>query len=126
MSAAFWLMVAVVSTALFAFISVAVWVAARQQEREAHYRDEMARRIAEAGNAGPILEYVRETAQVDAARVRTKARIAGLITAAVGIALMIFLYLAARGSAAYLVGLIPLLVGVALLTYSELMTKPKH
>lgn len=124
MSVAFWLMVAVVGTALFAFISVAVWVGGRQQEREAHYRDEMARRIAEAGDSGPVLEFVRQTERIDAERVRTKARVAGLITAAVGVGLMIFLYQVSQGTGVYLVGLIPLLVGVVLLIFSELMMKP--
>ena len=55
MSAAFWLMIAVLGTALFAFISVVVWIESRQKERETHYRDEMSRRIAEAGDAGPIV-----------------------------------------------------------------------
>lgn len=121
MSAAFWLMIAVLGTVFFAFISVVVWIESRQKERETHYRDEMARKIAEAGDSGPILEYVRETERVDAARVRIKARVAGLITAAVGVALMIFLYGVAPATSVYLVGLIPLLIGVVLLIFSEFM-----
>jgi hypothetical protein len=124
MSGAFWLMIAVLGTAVFAFISVVVWIGGREKEREAHYRDEMARRIAEAGDAGPILDYVRETERVDAARVRIKARVAGLITAAVGVALMIFMFEVAPATAVYLVGLIPLLIGVVLLIFSEFMMRP--
>lgn len=123
MSAAFWWMVAVLGTASFAFISVVVWIAAREKEREAHYRDEMSRKIAEAGDAGPILEYVRENARADAAQMRTKARVAGLINMAVGVGLMIFLYALVAGAPVYLVGLIPLLIGVVLLIYSEFMMK---
>lgn len=126
MSAAFWLMVAVVGTAILAFISVLVWLENRQKEREAHYRDEMARRIAEAADSAPVLEYVRETERADAARVRTKARVAGLITTAVGVALMIFLYQLVQGTAVYLAGLIPLLVGGVLLLFSEFMMRPAH
>jgi Domain of unknown function (DUF6249) len=126
MSAAFWLMIAVLGTALFAFISVVVWIESRQKERETHYRDEMSRRIAEAGDSGPILEYVRENAQADAAQVRMKARVAGLINMAVGVGLMIFLNALVAGAPVYLVGLIPLLIGVVLLIFSELMMRPGH
>ena len=124
METAFWLMIAVVGTAVFAFISVVVWLGTREKEREGHFRDEMARRIAEADDSGPLMEYVRETEAQDVARTRLKARVAGLITTAVGVALMIFLYRAMPGTAAYLVGLIPLLVGAALLLFSELMMRP--
>lgn len=124
MSAAFWWMVAVLGAASMAFISVVVWIAAREKEREAHYRDELSRRIAEAGEAGPILEFVRENARADAAQAQTKARVAGLINIAVGIGLMVFLYELVAGAPVYLVGLIPLLIGVVLLIFSELMMRP--
>jgi Mg2+/citrate symporter len=121
METAFWLMIAVVGTAFFAFISVVVWLGTREKEREAHYRGETARRIAEADDAGSVLEYVRETERIDTERTRLKAR---LITMAVGVALMIFLYQAMPGSPGYLVGLIPLFVGMVLLLLSEVLMKP--
>lgn len=124
MSAAFWLMTAVLGTAGVAFVLVVVWLASREKERETHYRDEMARKISEASDPAPILEYVRENARIDAARARTKARVAGLITIAVGFALIIFLFSLVPGTGVYLVGFIPLLVGVALLIASELMMRP--
>jgi len=123
MSAAFWFMVAVVGTTVMAFISLAVWLDNRRREREAHYRNEMARRIAEAVNPEPVLEYVRETARNAAAQLRLKTRVAGLITLAVGAALMIFLHQAAPNAPAYLAGLIPLFVGVALLMVSEIIMR---
>lgn len=122
--AALW-MIAIIVTASLAFVSVIVWLENRQKEREAHYRNEMARRIAEASDPAPLLAYVREIERMDAARLRNKARIAGLITLAVGTALMIFLHQAAPGTAAYLVGLIPLLVGAVLLVFSELVMRAK-
>jgi hypothetical protein len=121
---AFWLMVAIVGTAVFAFITLVVWLGNREKERKTHYRGEMARRIVEADDAGPVLEYVRETERTDAARTGWKARMAGLITMAVGVALMIFLYQAMPGSPGYLVGLIPGLVGVVLLLGAGLMMRP--
>ena len=124
MSGAFWFMVAVLGTALFAFISVAIWLGARMQEREAHYRSENVRKLTESGNPDAALEYLRQVERADAALTRTKARVAGLITTGVGAALMIFLHQLAAGTAVYLVGLIPVLVGVALLIASEFMMKP--
>lgn len=121
--AALW-MIAIIVTASLAFVSVVIWLENRAKEREAHYRNEMARRIAEAENPAPLLDYVREIERVDAARVRNKARVGGLITLAVGVALTIALHQMAPGTAAYLVGLLPLLVGVVLLILSELIMRP--
>ncbi len=125
MSAAFWFMVAVTGTALFTFLSVIMWLDVRQTEREAHYRDEMARKIADADDPAPILEYVRAKEQSDAEQAQLKVSLGGLITTAVGAALMIFLYVLAPGSAAYLVGLFPLFIGMVLIFYSGFMMKPK-
>ncbi len=124
MSAAFWFMIAVTGTAFITFISFVIWFEGRRKEREAHYRDEMARKIGDAGDSGPILEFVRANAQADAKQVRLKARVAGLITIAVGAGLMIFLQQLVPTAAVYLVGLIPLFIGVVLLILSELMMKP--
>jgi hypothetical protein len=124
MSAAFWFMVAVASTAFFTFITFVIWFEGRRKERETHYRDEMARKIADAGDSGPILEFVRANARADANQVRLKARVAGLITFAGGVGLMIFMHELVPTAAVYLVGLIPLLVGVVLLILSEFMMKP--
>ncbi len=125
MSAAFWFMVAVCGTATLAFITLVVWLGERRKEREAHYRSEAVKKVAESGNSA-VLEYLRETERVEAARGRIKARLAGLIAAAVGAALLIFLHELGPETKVYLVGLVPLFVGVVLLVFSELMMKPKE
>ena len=125
MSAGFWFMVAVCGTATFAFITVVVWLGQRTKEREAHYRSVVVKKVAESGNSA-ALEYLRETDRIEAARGRIKARLAGLITAAVGVALLIFLHELIPETKVYLVGLVPLFVGVVLLVFSELMMKPKE
>jgi len=124
MSSAFWFMIAVSSAAVFGFISVVVWIEGRTKERESLYRSETAKKIADSGNSAAALEYLRDVERADAARTRGKARISGLVTIAVGIALMIFMYHLIPGAAIYLVGLIPLFVGVALLIASEFLMKP--
>jgi Domain of unknown function (DUF6249) len=125
MSAAFWFMISVVGTAMLSFLTVAVWLSERTKERDAHYRHETIRKLAEAGDSAGALEYLRETERSNAAGVRSKARLAGLITLAAGVALTIFLHQSVPGTAAYLVGLIPLLVGVAFLIFTEIMAKPR-
>ena len=107
MSTAFWFMVAVTGTALFTFLTFVVWFDGRRKEREAHYRNEMARQIAEAGNAGPILEFVRANERAAAERVQMWLSVGGLVTIAVGAALMIFLY-----------ALVPMAFGVWLSHYA--------
>lgn len=124
MSAAFWFMVALTSTAFLTFLSFVIWFDGRQKEREAHYRDEIARKIAEAEDPGPILEYVRANEQADAERVRLKVSVSGLITTAVGAALMIFMYALVPAVPVYLIGLFPLFVGIVLIFYARFMMKP--
>jgi hypothetical protein len=121
--AALW-MIAIIVTASLAFVSVVIWLENRRKEREAHYRNEMAQRIAEAHNPEPLLAYVRELERIDASRSRTKARVAGLILFAVGVAMALFFYWATPGTATFLVGLIPCLVGAALLLLSEVVMRP--
>ena len=124
MDGSFWWMIAIIVAATMAFIPAIAWVDNNRKEREAHYRNEMAKRISESPDAAPLMEYVRETERIDASRVRMKARVAGLIVSAVGVALMIFLAQAMPGGPAYLVGLLPLAVGVVLLLLSEVFLRP--
>ena len=126
MSSAFWFMVAVTSTAFITFMAFAVWFDTRKKEREAHYRNEMARQIAEANNAGPILEYVRGNERAAKERVQIWLSVGGLVTMAVGAALMIFLYALVPMVPVYLSGLFPLFVGIALLFFAKFMMNPNE
>jgi len=107
------------SIALFSFIAVARWATERRREREAYYRSETVKKIAEAQGAGggSALEFLREEEKIEARRKREGQKLGGLITMAVGVGLMIFLYSIPDPDArfAYRVGLIPLLIGVVLL-----------
>ena len=89
------------------------------REREAFYRSETARKIAELGG-GPAaaLEYLREDEKKTAERRRQAIRLGGWITAASGIALMVFLAAAIRGGEVYLAGLVPTFVGIVLVLSS--------
>lgn len=106
---------------IFSFVAVLVWADARRREREALYRSETIKKISETQGAGSALEYLREEEKVRARRNREGQRLGGLVTCAVGVALMIMLAGLERREHAYLAGLIPLFAGAALLVYSYLL-----
>jgi hypothetical protein len=114
------------SIALFSFLAVASWSEARRKEREAYYKSETLKKIAESSGEGAksALELIREQEKNSVRRRLEGMKIGGLVTAAVGIGLMIFLRGMEHEEPVYLVGLMPLLIGVALLLY-PLMLAPK-
>jgi peptidoglycan/LPS O-acetylase OafA/YrhL len=121
------LFLSVGAIALFSFVAVAAWADARRKEREAYYRSETLKKLAEtqASGASSALEFLYEQNRIASRRQREGQKLGGLITTAVGFGLMIFLRAIEPEKPAYLVGLIPLLVGVALLTYAYVLA-PKE
>jgi len=112
------------SVALFSFLGVAAWSDARRKEREAYYTSETLKKIAETSGEGAksAMELLHEQERAAVRRRREGVRLGGLITAAVGISLMIFLRAIVRDEpAVFLVGLIPLFVGLALLLYGYVL-----
>ena len=113
--------------AVFSWLAVASWAESRRREREAYYRSEVLKKIAETQGSGApsALEMMREEERNAARRRREGHRLGGLITLGVGIGMAVFLRAIVRDEPAYLVGLIPGLVGVALLAYSYVLA-PKE
>jgi hypothetical protein len=108
------------TVATFGFLGVASWANSRRREREAYYRSEVLKKLAESGPEGSsaALEMFREQQRAaDRNRVEFQ-RLGGLILAAVGVGVMALLKGVARHEAAWLAGLIPALMGAALLIYS--------
>ncbi|HJQ99909.1 MAG TPA: hypothetical protein VJ826_16460 [Candidatus Polarisedimenticolaceae bacterium] len=108
------------SIAMFGFLAVAWWVDARRREREAFYRSEVLKKLAEAGAEGSAtaLEMFREQQRSAGSNRLETQRLGGLVLAAVGVGLMALLRGVATNESAWLSGLIPTLVGAVLLIYS--------
>ena len=124
------LFLSVVMVSVFSFVSIAVWTEARRKEREAYYKAESTRRLAEmpAEAAQHVIAMLQEEQRIRQAELRTKEvkviegmKIGGLVNIAVGVALMFLIRGTSQENSAYLVGLIPGLIGVALLVYALFM-----
>jgi hypothetical protein len=115
---AVFLFLSVGAVALFSFVAVASWSDARRKEREAYYRSETLKKIAETQGGGSVLELVREEQKQAAIRRREGLKLGGLVNIAVGAGVMLFLASLIRNEPVYLVGVIPLLIGAVLLTYA--------
>jgi hypothetical protein len=113
--------------ALFSFLTVASWSDARRRERETYYKSETLKKIAESSGEGAkaAIELMREQEKNTVNRRLEGMKLGGLITAVVGIGVMVLLRGLVHNAPVYLAGLIPLLVGLAVLTYSLLLA-PKQ
>jgi len=89
------------------------------REREAYYRSETVKKIAEMGGSpAAALDYLREDEKKTVQHRKQAIRLGGMITAASGIALMVFLAAVVKGGEIYLAGLIPTFVGIVLVLSS--------
>jgi hypothetical protein len=126
---AMWAFLSIGAVSLFAvFIPVVTWIDKRAKEREAFYRAETFRRLAEASGDGvkATMEMMREEARQKQVKMIEGLKVGGLINLGVGLALVIFLRSLLGGGAGspYLCGLIPAMVGVAMLVYVFTMARP--
>lgn len=117
-----WAFLSIAAVVLFGiFIPLVKWIDSRRKEREAFYKAETFRRVAEAqGESGKAaIELLREEDRLQRIKMREGMKIGGVITLAVGVGLSIFLRAMTGGEqgAPYLVGLIPALIGAAMLVY---------
>jgi hypothetical protein len=114
---------------VFTFVSIAAWADARRKEREAYYKSEIFKRVAETQGAGgsAALEYLREEDRITTRRAREGQKLGGLISMAVGAGLMLFLWgvTGRDDKGVYLVGAIPFFAGIALSAYAYLLA-PKE
>ena len=122
-----WAFLAVGAVALFVvFLPITTWLEARRKEREAFYKADTMRRLAESSGEGAkaAIELLKEEGRQKWIKTREGLKIAGLINLAVGIALMIFLRALIGNQPVYLCGLIPGFIGIAMLAYSFFLAAP--
>jgi hypothetical protein len=124
-----WAFLSVGAVSLFVvFIPLVSWIDARRKEREAFYRADTIRRLAESSGEGAkaAMELLRESDRLERIKTLEGLKIGGVITLAVGVALTIFLRVHEGGGpgSSYLVGLIPGLIGVAMLVYVFFLAAP--
>jgi hypothetical protein len=117
-----WAFLSISTIAIFGiFIPLVSWIDGRRKEREAFYKAETFRRLAEASGEGAkaVLELLREEERLKRMKTLEGLKMAGPINIAVGIGLTIFLRFLIGGAygSPYLVGLMPALIGVAMLIY---------
>jgi hypothetical protein len=107
------------------FIPLVSWIDSRRKEREAFYKADMMRRLAEASGEGAksALELLREEERIKAIKQREGLKIGGLVNLGVGIGLF-FMLRSLGHEVPYMVGLIPGLIGLALLVYVYAMAAP--
>jgi Flp pilus assembly protein TadB len=128
---AVFLFLAIASIALFSFLAVAAWSGARMSERETYYKNETLKKIAESTGPGAeaTIQYLHDQQayqrKLELQKQRQGMQLGGLLTTAIGIALMVFLGALVRHHPIYLAGLVPVLIGVALLVYVQLFA-PKE
>jgi hypothetical protein len=109
--------------AVFSFISMAVWVGARSQERRSRDRMVLLKSVAEqpSENARLVLELLREQdarKEMQARRQERRGMLqGGLILTAIGISLSIMVTAMTPRTGAWSVGMIPLSIGVVLLLF---------
>ena len=122
-----WMFLSIGAVSLFVvFIPLVSWIDSRRKEREAYYRAETMRRISESSGeaAKSALELIREEGRQEQIKKREGLKIGGVITMAVGVALIFFFRFASGDPHAWAIGMIPGLIGVAMLVYVYLLAAP--
>lgn len=118
---------AVGAASLFTFVGCAVWSSTRLQERLELYRTELLKKVAEQPGEGgrQVLLLLREEQQRKHAERRHGLLLGGLVTAAVGCALMVMLGgIHAPNFAGVGIGLIPFLIGASMFFFALVALRP--
>jgi hypothetical protein len=122
-----WMFLSIGAVSMFVvFIPLVTWIDSRRKEREAFYKADTFRRVAESSGEGAkaALAMLQEEGRQARIKRRESMKIGGLTNLAVGIALLIFLHALVGNEPVYLCGLIPGLIGVAMLVYVFFMAPP--
>lgn len=112
----------VMMLSVFTFVTVTAWAEQRRREREAFYRSEALKKLADAtgDQARQVIEMMREQDRNKERQRREGGKLAGLIVTGVGLGLSAMFALMVPGGV-WGIGLIPLFVGLALLLYNYVL-----
>lgn len=122
-----WAFLAVSVVCLFAiFLPITTFMENRRKEREAFYKAEMMRRLAEAPaeSSRAAFELMREEDRLKRVRQREGLKIGGLVNIGVGLGLTVMLFSLGGKDSPYLVGAVPGFIGIALLVYAYVLAEP--
>jgi hypothetical protein len=124
-----WLFLSIGAVCLFVvFIPVVTWIDNRRKEREAFYKADTMRRLAEASADGAraAIEMMREEERLKRIKTLEGLKVGGIINLCVGIGLVIFLraLLGAGQGSPFLCGLIPGFIGIGMLVYAFFLAAP--
>ncbi len=122
-----WMFLSIGAVALFVvFIPLTSYIDSQRREREAFYKAETLRRIAESTTEGgkAAVELLRQQDRIARTKSREGLKIGGLINIGVGVGLMIFLHALVSSEPVYLCGVIPGLIGVMMLVYVLFLAAP--
>jgi hypothetical protein len=114
---------------VFAFVSVLLWSEARRKEREALYKTELLKKLAETPGPGAdaVLASLREEERRKHDRKREWLTLGGVLCAALGLAVLVAYCIAPNilADGVWTVGFVPLLLGLALLGQARfVMARP--
>jgi len=121
-----WAFLSVGAVALFGiFLPITTWLEARRKDREAFYKAETLRRVTDSSPDGAkaSIEYLREVNRMTQQKTTEGLKIGGLIMTAIGIGVMVLLWVIA-GHEVAVCGLVPLLMGLAMLAYVYFLAAP--
>lgn len=114
----------VIMITVFVFITVSTWAEQRRKEREAFYRSEVLKKLADSTGtqAQQVLEMMREQDRRLEQRSREKKKLVGLILTGTGLGLcLMFALTTPNQNHEWAIGLIPLLIGLAMLLYAYVL-----
>src|SRR5690349_4687537 len=110
---------------VFAFVSVMVWTEARRKEREALYRNELLKKLADTPGPGAeaVLQSLKDEEQRKHARRREHMTLGGSLCLALGLAGLLGLYVMRETATKEAWGLcfVPILLGAALVGHARLV-----
>jgi hypothetical protein len=126
-AAGLWIFLSIGAVSLFVvFIPLTSWIDSQRKEREAFYKAETFRRLAESSgdSAKAAIELLREQTRQELIKRREGMKIGGVINICVGAALVIFLWALVGHEPVYLCGLIPGFIGAGMLVYVFFLAAP--